>query len=312
MALQEAPESVEALRAKHYNATLSRLVRCNAALWILRVKPDRGPLPFIPGQYTTLGLGYWEPRVEGAQRETLAPGRVSRLALRAYSFSHPVLTGDGSRLEEPSDLDFHEFYITLVLEGSPARAPALTPRLFLLSEGSRLFISERVTGHYTLDPVEPDEDVIFCATGTGEAPHNAMIWELLRRGHRGRIVSIVCVRYRSDLGYQHLHERMPALFPQVRLFALTTREAEDRGRKIYIQDFFDTGELERRLGWKIDPARAHVYLCGNPAMIGLPKTAGGMPVYPQPRGMFEVLEARGFAANYKKHALGRIHFEEYW
>ena len=42
--------------------------------------------------------------------------------------------------------------------------------------------------------------MLFLATGTGEAPHNYMLWELLRRGHTGRILSACCVRYRRDLG----------------------------------------------------------------------------------------------------------------
>ena len=310
--MPEALETADFLSAKHYNATLTRVVRSNPGLWIVRILPDRGRLQFIPGQYTTLGLGTWEPRVEGAQEETPAPGQRARLIQRAYSFSHPVLREDGARLLEPAEVDFHEFYITLVLQGSPARPPALTPRLFRLEEGRRLFVGERATGNYTLAPVRPDDDVVFAATGTGEAPHNAMIWELLRRGHRGRIVSIVCVRSAPDLGYRGLHERLAALFPHTRSFLLTTREPRDAGGKVYIQDFLASGELERQLGWDLDPRRTHVYLCGNPAMIGLPRLHEGKPVYPQPRGMFEVLETRGFPADYKKHALGRIHFEEYW
>ena len=71
----------------------------------------------------------------------------------------------------------------------------MTPRLFMLREGDRLFLSEKIAGVYTLDPVQPDDTVIFLATGTGEAPHNYMLWELLRRGHPGRILSACCVRY---------------------------------------------------------------------------------------------------------------------
>lgn len=306
------PVDLSELRGRHYNATLVRVIRCNEALRIVRVKPDRGALPFVPGQYTTLGLGYWEPRAGEVQPEVLPSGQREKLILRAFSFSHSVLADDGARLLEPHEAAFHEFYITLVRQGSSGRPATFTPRLFLLEDGDRLFINERVTGHYTLDPVGVEDDVVFAATGTGEAPHNAMIWELLRRGHRGRIVSIVCVRHRADLGYARLHERLPALFPSLRVFALTTREPENAARKMYIQDFLESGALERELGWKLDPERAHAYLCGNPAMIGLPRLQDGRPVYPQPRGMFEILESRGFRANYKKHALGRIHFEEYW
>ena len=58
--------------------------------------------------------------------------------------------------------------------------PALTPRLFALKEGDRIQLGERITGHYTLDLVKEGDAVVFLATGTGEAPHNYMLWELLR------------------------------------------------------------------------------------------------------------------------------------
>ena len=44
-----------------------------------------------PGQYTTLGLGFWEPRFPGCQEETLQPGDETKLARRSYSISCSVL-----------------------------------------------------------------------------------------------------------------------------------------------------------------------------------------------------------------------------
>ena len=66
-----------------YNATVAGLRRIHSDLIILRVRPDF-PLPVHkPGQYTSLGLGYWEPRVPGCQEEKLLPGEETRLARRA-------------------------------------------------------------------------------------------------------------------------------------------------------------------------------------------------------------------------------------
>ena len=95
--------------------------------------------------------------------------------------------------------------------------PALTPRLFMLEEGDRINIGEKITGHYTLDPVKPGDTVVFLGTGTGEAPHNYMLWDLLRRGHTGKILLACCVRYRRDLGYLR-HAR-----PLMRPVSRTTR-----------------------------------------------------------------------------------------
>src|SRR5262249_31738880 len=158
------------------------------------------------------------------------------LVRRAYSLSCSVLD-ESDRLLELDSADWVEFYVVLVREtGDPARAPGLTPRLFLLKEGDRLNMGEKITGHYTLEGVGPEDAAVFLATGTGEAPHNYMVWELLRRGHRGPILSACCVRYQRDLGYLGVHQRLMARYSNYQYLPLTTREAPPGGRKVYIQD----------------------------------------------------------------------------
>src|SRR5207248_169197 len=194
------------------------------------------------------------------------------------------------------------------------KAPALTPRLFMLREGDRLAIGEKITGHFTLDPVKPGDSVVFLSTGTGEAPHNYMLWQLLHRGHTGKILAACCVRYRRDLGYLPIQEELMRRYPNYRYLSLTTREAETVQHKVYIQDLITSGQLEERLGAPLDPARTHVFLCGNPKMIGVPTKdkATGERVYPTPLGVIEILEKRGFRADQGSKVKGDIHFEEYW
>src|SRR5262249_23535956 len=148
--------------------------------------------------------------------------------------------------------------------------PALTPRLFNLQQGDRVFLGEKITGHFTLDPVKPTDNVVFLSTGTGEAPHNYMLWDLLRRGHQGRILASCSVRYRRGLGCLALHEELMRRYPRYTYLSLTTREAETVEHKVYIQDLITSGQLEERLGAALDPAHTHVFLCGNPKMIGVP------------------------------------------
>ncbi|MCS7020802.1 MAG: ferredoxin--NADP reductase [Gemmataceae bacterium] len=309
------PEQIEQARAQRYNATIVYLKKVHSDLMILRVRPDFPRPSFQAGQYCTLGLGYWEPRVEGCQEEHLEPGAEARVVRRSYSISCPIL--DDENPEQLYDLDrsdWLEFYIVLVRSNPDGRVPAFTPRLFTRQVGDRIQMGEKIAGHYTLDPVRPGDTVVFLATGTGEAPHNTMIWELLRRGHTGRIVSVCCVRYKQDLGYLQTHQKLMERYPHYLYLPLTTREP-GQTRKVYIQDLISSGELEERMGQPLDPARTHVYLCGNPRMIGVPqrdKTTGAV-TYPQPAGAIEILEKRGFQADipslkYK----GNIHFEEYW
>jgi ferredoxin--NADP+ reductase len=308
------PEEVAEQRRKRYNATVVGLRKMHSDLLILRVRPDF-PLPaHKPGQYTTLGLGCWEPRCPGCQEETLQPGEELKLARRSYSISCPVLDETGQLLDRDRT-GWLEFYIVLVRQASAEKPPLLTPRLFLLREGDRLVLGEKITGHYTLDPVQPGDTVLFLATGTGEAPHNYMLWELLRRGHTGRILSACCVRYRRDLGYLALHEELMRRYPNYQYLSLTTREADTVQHKVYIQDLITSGQLEEYLGQPLDPARTHVFLCGNPKMIGVPTKdrETGQWVYPQPLGVIEILQGRGFQVDQAALKLkGNVHFEEYW
>jgi ferredoxin/flavodoxin---NADP+ reductase len=307
------PDECAALRRKHYNAAVAAVRHANSDLITVRIRPDF-PIPsHKPGQYSTIGLGAWEPRVEGSQPETARPGDDAKLIRRAYSISCPVLDEAG-RLLDRDRVDWLEFYIVLVREAEK-NPPALTPRLFMLKEGDRLFLGEKITGHFTLDPVKPGDNIVFLSTGTGEAPHNYMLWDLLRREHEGRILAACCVRYRRDLAYLALHDELMRRYPRYTYLSLTTREADTVGQKVYIQDLITSGQLEERLGAALDPARTHVYLCGNPKMIGVPTTdrATGQTVYPQPPGVVEILTKRQFQIDQPSVKLkGTIHFEEYW
>ena len=284
---------------------------------ILRVRPD-APMPRIQGgQYTVIGLGNWEERVPETQTEQLTEAERHKFVKRAYSISCPVLDDD-DHLVTVDECDFFEFYIVLIREAAD-KPPALTPRLFCLEPGGRLFVGTKITGRYTLEPVHERQDVVFLATGTGEAPHNAMLAELLCRNHTGRIVNAVCVRNRADLGYLELHQQLERTYSNYSYMTLTTREPQNLDRahpeyvgKQYIQQLITSGQLEERLGHPLVPEDTHVFLCGNPAMIGIPKhDPQGNTIYPQPRGVIEILEERGFQSDEPRRP-GNIHFEKYW
>ncbi len=300
-------EQDEALRTQHYNATLSEIRVHNEDLWVMWVRPDEPVDPFQPGQYTTLALGYWEPRSDEAV-EDLPSGQRAKLARRSYSVSSSIVDGDGNLLEPR--WDSVEFYIVKVRPGEE-EIPALTPRIFTKGVGDRIFMGRKFTGHYTLEGVEPDDNIVFLSTGTGEAPQNAMTLELLRRGHRGKILNLVCVRYRDDLAYTEQQALVEERHPNYEFFVLTTREPENEGNKVYIQDMITSGRLEEELGSSLDPTNTHVFLCGNPSMIGLPKWADDKMTFPDVVGVCQLLHERGFTIDHGK-ARGNVHYEEYW
>ena len=301
------------LRKKHYNATVKSFRHVTESLAIMHVAPDSAMPPFEAGQYTVLGLTYREPRVESSRAEAPRSDKdLNRLARRAYSVSCPILDHNDNvvTVRQASDL---EFYIALVA-GSNDNPPVLTPRLFALHEGDRIHVGPRFHGTYTLQSVNPSDHVAFLSTGTGEAPHNAMLAELLRREHKGRIVSVVCTRLRTDLAYLNTHRRVESIFSNYAYSALTTREPENVDPSLpgfigkqYIQDYFLSGEMELDAGFRFDSGNTHVFLCGNPAMIDATNSRTNVA---RP-GMVELLSHRGFIPDKPRHR-GNIHFEKYW
>lgn len=299
----------EELRNANYNATITWMREANPELRIIRVTPDEPAPAFDAGQYTHLGLGYWEPRADDA-REGFEPdsGRWDRMARRAYSVSSSMVDDDGDLVEpHPEAMEFYIVKVPPHLE----EIPALTPRLFRKGPGDRLYMSPKFTGHYTLAGVEPSDTILFLGTGTGEAPHNKMTAELLRKGHEGRILSVSCVRYRADLGYLDQHNQVAAAFSNYRFVPLTTREPENEGNKVYIQDYLTSGRVEDDLGASLVPAGTHAFLCGNPLMIGLPAWKDDVPTFPDSMGVCQILHELGFTIDRAGHR-GNVHYEEYW
>lgn len=303
----ESRERIEELRTRHYNATITHFERTHSDLWVLRVKPDHGDVNHDAGQYASLGLGYWEPRADGATDADLER-KWENLVRRSYSISSPVFDEYGY-LADPARAETLEFYIVLVPPDGD-RIPALTPRLALRRTGDRIYVGRRIVGRYTLAPVkDPGATVVLLGTGTGEAPHNAMAAELLRKGHYGPIVSVVSVRYRADLGYLDTHRRLEERFHNFHYLPLVTRDPDEE--KLYVQDVIERDLITERFGVELDAATTHVFMCGNPAMIGNPTWEEEVPVFPSPTGACQLLHERGFDIDRHGH-VGNVHTEKYW
>ncbi len=297
---------IEDLRGEHYNATITSFEPTHSDLWVLRVKPDRGGISHLPGQYASLGLGYWEERIDDAEDPNLDE-RWDKLVRRSYSISSRMFDEHGYLVgAEGEEL---EFYIVLV-PPTDDNVPGLTPRLALKRPGDRIYLGPKVAGRYTLAPVtDPESTALFLSTGTGEAPHNAMVVELLRKGHRGPLVSAVSVRQWIDLGYLDKHRTLERHFANYHYLPMPTREADVPKR--YIQDLIRNDVFTAEFGVTLDPERTNVFLCGNPAMIGLPEEVDGATRYPEVTGVVELLAERGFTIDHRNQR-GNIHFEEYW
>jgi ferredoxin--NADP+ reductase len=264
-----------------YNSVLTGREEINAQLLIMRVQPDSGLFDFKPGQFAVIGLQGHETRVQEADDEE-PPAEPGRLIRRAYSIA-----------SSSAEKRYVEFYATLITSGQ------LTPRLFALPHGGRLFLGAKASGMFTLDRVAPGKAVLLIATGTGLAPYMSMLRTMLVTDNSRPYVVLHGARYSWDLGYRAELESLARLRPNLTYIPSITRPDEDphfRGHTGRIQTLLEQGIVEALAGVPLDPARIEVFLCGNPEMIGVVK---------------EMLAPRAFTAPRGKEP-GTLHVEEYW
>lgn len=265
-----------------YNATLVERINVTPHIAILRVRPDDGVPPFSAGQYTVLGLRQDAPRVPEAAPEEPSDTPPEKLIKRAYSIS------SGSRMKE-----YLEFYVSLVGSG------ALTPRLFALAEGDRLFSGPRPKGLFTLDRVPVEKSILMVATGTGLAPYVSMLRTHALGIPRQPVAVLHGASYSWDLGYRGEMEALNRDCANFAYVPVVSRPAEDpdwQGRTGRLPPWLENPALAESCGFPIGPETAHVFLCGNPAMI---------------EAALESLQANGFTVDTRKDP-GTIHVEKYW
>ena len=164
------------------NAVVTLKDELSPWLMILRVAPDGWGLPdFAPGQFAVIGLPGAASRCALSEPEELsaAPDKLIR---RAYSIASSSLARE-----------YMDFYVALVTTG------ALTPRLFNLKIGDRIWLGPKVTGLFTFEQVPVDANVVMIATGTGLAPYMSMLSTHLMCG--GRAQSRRAARRSSLVGF---------------------------------------------------------------------------------------------------------------
>jgi len=273
-----------------YNATVISKDLIHETLGVFRVAYDEGePQDFEPGQFTNLAL-VAPPEVVAAdaalaeQGERRRPARV-KLVRRAYSIASP-----------PREKRWLEFYIVSVDQG------ALTPSLFNLGIGDRLFMDPKIKGHFTLHDVPAGKRLVTVSTGTGLAPFLSMYQQYRDLpGRFEQFVFIHGVRVEEDLGYRAMLEKLTHDDPRVVYIPAVTRAPEGssftgyRGR---VTTLFSDGAYQSITGCKLNPETDHVFLCGNPAMIDQLEK--------------ELVERDGFVVKSPRQKDGNLHFERYW
>lgn len=263
------------------NSRVVQKVELTPELMILRIAPEGWDLPnFKPGQFTVLGLPGTSPRTEFSDPEDNLKN-PNKLIKRAYSIA-----------SSSKNKEYIEFYITLVRSGS------LTPRLFALKPGDKIFLGSKFTGMFTLDMLQEDTNIIMLSTGTGLAPYMSMLRTVLKSSMQNSFAVVHGARHSWDLGYRSELMTLRSICNKLSYIPLISRPNEEllewKGQTGHIQDIWN--KKDELFPFTISPKNTHILLCGNPVMID---------------DMLKILISEGFNEHTKKSP-GNIHLERYW
>jgi ferredoxin--NADP+ reductase len=261
-----------------YNATVSGKIMITPDLMILRVRTDEPRNEFKAGQYTSIGALASEPR---SQNSVLPLTQIpdNELIIRPYSIA--------SANHETQNF---EFYISHVKSGQ------LTPRLFNLSQGSRMWCDTKILGIFSLNETPPDCNIVMIATGTGLAPYISFIRSHINEHKNIKMVVIHGAAYTWDLGYYSELTFIDRTFPNFYYFpTLLKSDSSWNGLQGYIEKHLEAGLLENEAGIEVSPDKTHFFLCGNPKMV---------------ESVTAYLEKHNYTKHTKKRP-GALHVEEY-
>jgi len=265
------------------NAVVTFRNDLSPGLMTVRVAPVGWALPeFEPGQYVSLGLYGSALRSTLAERERLTP-EPEKLIRRPYSIA-----------SSPENREFLEFYVNLVPTG------VLTPRLFNIGVGDRIWLGSKVSGSFTLKSVPEEANVILIATGTGLAPYASMLTSSAVLQRQRRMALIHGVRQSRDLGYRFVFTTLQDHRPNFTYLPVVSRPQLEvspwPGAIGHVEDLWNSDVLEHAWGFRPNPENTHVLLCGNPEMI---------------ESMTAILARDGFEQQTPRQP-GQVHSEKYW
>ncbi len=217
--------------------------------------------PFYAGQYIKVALDVADERIG-----------------RPYSLANPPH-------ERPLEIFFNE-----------VNGGSLTASLSALQVGDALWVTADAGGIFTLETVQPTENLWLLATGTGLGVYLSILrtrtpWERFQR-----VILVHGVRQVADLAYQTLLAELQQQHGErLQVLAAVSREAHPDALSGRITALLSSGELEAAAGATLTPTDSHVMLCGNSAMIKDAKV---------------ILEARGLT-RHRRHTPGHYTTEHY-
>ena len=239
------------------NAKVKSVKYINKNLMVLKICQEKKVFEFKPGQFATIGLRINE-----------------KIIKRAYSIA-----------SKSKDIEL-EFFISRVQNG------ILTKKLFNLKKGGSVWLSSRISGFFTLEPVD-EKNLILIATGTGICPYLSMLRTYPNLKNK-TIALLHGVRNSLDFGY--FNELKSFDSKNFKFFPVVSRKDELwKGLKGRVQDIL-LSDKYKSFTKRFNSNNSAVMLCGNPHMV-------------------ENLTHEFLNLGFCKHSRskkGNLHLEKYW
>ena len=237
------------MKQQPYNATVIGKIQLTPDLMILRVRADEPKQLFKAGQYIKVGLLASEPRSSNSVMP-IERQNPEKIISRPY-----YIASVDSNVQE------FEFYISQVKSGQ------LTPRLFNLSQGRRIWLDEKITGIFDLNSVPKESDLVMIATGTGLSPYISFLRSHIKDNKNRRMIVIHGAAYRWDLGYFSELNLLNDNFDNFSYFPTLIKIDDSwKGLTGYIEKHILDGFIENHTQIELNPEKTHIFLCGNPNM----------------------------------------------
>ena len=275
-----------------YNASIV-IVNSNDEARVIRVYPDDYRMKYKPGQYGSLGLeSYNNP---------------NKILKRAFCISSSMINISNKKLIKHDDLDYYEFYFNKVPNTTREQ---LTPKLFGLRNGDRMFCGEKIVGYYTTDNLMDNMNVLLLGTTTGESPNNSIVAELLSREKVSNICNVTIGQPGWESLYFKHHQALMNLYSNYIYRTLHLEKFLNLEAMITLA-LDDTDYSIDNFGFKLNSNTTHVFLSGDPAMIGAPKKKGRWEYEQSISGIIPILTSNDFEVS-TRFKPGNIEYECYW
>ena len=275
------------------NATVE-IHKANKQSIILRVYPDSPIRKYLPGQYGSLGL---------------ISDKDEKLVKRAYSISSSMIDLESKKVISQDENKYLEFYINQI-PIKEVKREQITPKIFKLKNGDRIFCGEKIIGHYTLPQNTDFDNILLISSHTGESPNNSIMNHLLLTKRRINICNInVGNNWRSI--YEKEHSLIEKRFLNYKFIQFLDNSNNYTNFTRYIDNIFNNsfkGIIE--LGFEIKK-NTLIMLCGDPIMIGAPIKKGGWEYEYPDYGLVNIFTKRLFELT-TRFKQGNIIYESYW